>query len=131
MVGATGDMAIGEKLSLSLYMFRYYLLYLYEVQPMTLYSVVIDVDSNFRTLFDCQDQISTFIFFVIFSTYAFPNDKNAIEFIRSLSNAQDKQRTQQKIAKSCIKGKNIKKSNMKSGIHFLYMKKLGMIWANQ
>ena len=96
-MGATGDMAGREKLSLSLYMFRCYLLCLYEVLTVVLYSAVVGVDSNFWTLSDYQDQTSTFIPLMIFGTYAFPNDKNAMEFIRSLSSAQDKQRAQQKV----------------------------------
>ena len=35
---------------------------------------------------------------MIFSTYAFPNNNNAIEFIQLLPNAQDKQQAQQEIA---------------------------------
>ena len=92
MVGATGDMAGREELSLSWYVFRCYLLCLYEVLILALCSTVMGVDSNFRTLSNCQDQIGTFIPLVIFGTHAFPNDKDAIEFIQSLSSAQNKQR---------------------------------------
>lgn len=61
MVGAIGNMIGGEKLSLSLYIFRCYLLYLYEILTVALYIAVLEIDSNFQILFDCQDEIGTFI----------------------------------------------------------------------
>ena len=93
-MGATRDMTSGEESSLSLYMFRCYLLSLYEVLTVALCSAVVGMDSNFRTLSDRQNQMSTFIPLVIFDTHAFPNDKDVMDFIRSLPSAQDKQRTQ-------------------------------------
>ena len=83
-MGATGDMAGGEESSLSLYMFRCYLLCLYKVLTVVLYSTVLGVDSNFQTLSNCQDQTSIFILIVIFDTNPFPNDKDIMEFIHSL-----------------------------------------------
>ena len=53
MMRAIGDMASREALSLSLYMFSYYLLCLYKVLIVALCSAVVDVDSNFWTLSDC------------------------------------------------------------------------------
>ena len=47
VVGATRDMASREELSLSLYMFRCYLLYLYEVLIVALCSAVVGVDLIF------------------------------------------------------------------------------------
>ena len=81
MVGVTGDMAGREELLLSLYIFRYYLLYLYEVLTMALCSAVVDMDLNFRTLSDYQDHTGTFIPLVIFGTHVFPNNKDAMEFV--------------------------------------------------
>ena len=52
MVGAMGDMTGGEELSLSLYIFSCYLLCLYEILIVALYSAVVSVDSNFWTLSD-------------------------------------------------------------------------------
>ena len=87
-------MAGGKKLSLSLYLFKWYLLCLYEVLTMALYSTVVGMNSNFQILSDCQDQTGIFIPFVIFGIHAFPNDKDAMEFIRLPASAQDKQRAQ-------------------------------------
>ena len=91
MLGTTVDMAGRKKLSLSLYVFRCYLLYLYEVLTVALCSAVVGVDSNFRTLSDLQDQTGIFILLVIFGTHAFPNNKDVMEFIWSLPSTQDKQ----------------------------------------
>ena len=90
-MGATENTAGREELSLGLYLFRCYLLCLYKVLTVTLCSAVVGVDSNFRTLSNRQDQTGTFISLVIFGTHAFPNDEDAMEFIRSLPSAQDKQ----------------------------------------
>ena len=46
-MGATENMAGIEKLSLSLYVFKYYLLYLYDVLTVALCSAVVDVNWNF------------------------------------------------------------------------------------
>ena len=98
MVGAMGDMTGREELSLSLYMFRCYLFCLYEILTVVLCSTFVAIDSNFWTLSDYQNQTSTFISLVIFGTHAFPNNKDAIEFIWSLPSAQDKQRAEQEVA---------------------------------
>lgn len=74
----TEDMSSEEKLSLSLYMFKCYLLYLYKVLTRTLYSAVVDVNLNFQTLSNCKDQTGIFILLVIFGIYAFLNDKETI-----------------------------------------------------
>ena len=99
MVEAMGDIVGEEKLSPSLYVFKCYLLCLYEVLTMALYSAVVDVNSNFRTLSDCQNQTGIFNLLLIFGTHVFPNDKDVIEFICLLPSTQDKQRIQQKIVK--------------------------------
>lgn len=63
-------MSSEEKLSLSLYMFKCYLLYLYKVLTMALYSAVVDMNSNFQILSNCKDQTGIFILLVIFGIYA-------------------------------------------------------------
>lgn len=57
---------------------------------MALYSLILDVNSNFWTLFDQQDQTSEFIFLMIFGTHTFSKDKNVIKFIYLLPFAQNK-----------------------------------------
>ena len=55
MVGAMGNMADREESLLNLYVFRCYLLCPYDVLTVILCSAVVSVNSNFRTLSDCQD----------------------------------------------------------------------------
>lgn len=58
---------------------------------MALYNTIIGVNSSFWTLSDRQNQMDTFIPLVICGIYVFPNDGDAIKFIRLLPSAQDKQ----------------------------------------
>ena len=88
MVGVTEDMASKKTLSVSLYMFRCYLLYLCKVLTIALYNAIGDIDSNFWILPDChENQTGIFIPLVIFGIHIFPNDKDVIEFICSMASA--------------------------------------------